>query len=59
MLKTAQKQNYKDISLDRRLTTEIRMVQTMAKYIDWEAFWHDAWFNRCRNCIARMDGDGE
>lgn len=37
MLKTKQKQNYKDISLDKRLTTEIRMVQTMAEYIDQEA----------------------
>ena len=37
MLKITQKQNYKDISLDKRLTTEIRMVQTMAEYIDREA----------------------
>lgn len=33
MLKTIQKQNYKDISLDRCLITGIRMVRTMAKYI--------------------------
>ena len=33
MLKTIQKQNYKDIFLDKRLTTEIRTVRTMAKYI--------------------------
>lgn len=37
MLKTIQKQNYKDISLDRNLMTRIRMVQTMAEYIDREA----------------------
>ena len=33
MLKTTQKQNYKDISLDRSLMTRIRRVRTMAKYI--------------------------
>ena len=33
MLKTIQKQNYKDISLDRHLMTRIRTVRTMAEYI--------------------------
>ena len=37
MLKTTQKQNYKDISLDKHLMTRIRRVRTMAKYIDREA----------------------
>ena len=36
MLKTIQKQNYKDISLDRSLMTRIRMVRTMAEYIERE-----------------------
>lgn len=33
MLKTTQKQNYEDISLDKHLMTRIRRVRTMAKYI--------------------------
>lgn len=33
MLKTIQKQNYKDISLDRHLMTRIRTIRTMAEYI--------------------------
>ena len=33
MLKTIQKQNCKDISLDKYLMTRIRMVRTMAEYI--------------------------
>ena len=33
MLKTKQKQNYKDIFLDRHLMTRIRTVRTMAEYI--------------------------
>ena len=33
MLKTIQKQNRKDISLDKHLMTRIRRVRTMAKYI--------------------------
>lgn len=37
MLKTTQKQNCKDISLDKRLMTKIRKVQSMDEYIDREA----------------------
>ena len=33
MLKTIQKLNYEDISLDKHLMTRIRRVRTMAKYI--------------------------
>ena len=33
MLKTIQKLNYEDISLDKHLMTRIRMVRTMAEYI--------------------------
>ena len=33
MLKTIQKRNYKDISLDKHLMTRIRTVRTMAEYI--------------------------
>ena len=37
MLKTTRKLNYEDISLDKHLMTRIRMVRTMAEYIEREA----------------------